>query len=109
MPRKCYFVYILASLKGTLYVGVTDNLIARMCKHKKGVFDGFTKRYKIDRLVYFEVFTDARAASAREQQVKAYRRDKKVALVEHDNKMWEDLTERTSRAAIGIPRCARNV
>ncbi|HUR37383.1 MAG TPA: hypothetical protein VM009_06180, partial [Terriglobales bacterium] len=73
-------------------------------QHKEGTFEGFTKKYKVNRLMYFEVFTDGRVAARREQQVKKFGRDKKIALIEKENPKWEDLTERTSRAAIGISR-----
>jgi putative endonuclease len=85
MPRKSYCVYIMASSSGTLYVGSSDNLIQRVRQHKDGTFDGFTKKYQVDRLVYFEVLTDGRAAARRERQVKKYGRVKKVALIEADN------------------------
>lgn len=91
MARKCYHVYVLASLTGTLYVGLTDNLIARIRQHKDGIFEGFTKRYKVDRLLYCEVFTDVNVAAAREKQIKKYSRAKKIALIEKDNPKWKDL------------------
>lgn len=100
MPRKCYFVYILASLSGTLYVGSTDNLPTRVYKHKTGVFDGFTKKYSVNRLVYFEGIADARAASMREKQIKKYRRAKKVTLIEQDNPKWKDLSAEITRAFV---------
>jgi putative endonuclease len=91
--KREYFVYILASLSGTLYVGVTDDLIHRIWEHKEGKFDGFTKKYKVNRLMYFEVFHDDKAARLREIQVKAFRREKKIALFEKSNPKWEDLSE----------------
>jgi putative endonuclease len=87
------FVYILASLSGTLYVGVTDDLIHRVWEHKKGKFDGFTKKYNVNRLVYFGVLKDDKSARLREIQLKGYSRAKKVALIERDNPKWEDLSE----------------
>ncbi len=82
MPRLLsYYVYILASLSGTLYVGLTDNLKKRMSEHKLGVADGFTRKYKVDRLMYYEIFHDPDEAADREKQIKKYRREKKIAFV----------------------------
>ena len=75
-----YYVYILASLSGTLYVGLTDDLRRRVEQHKLGLVDGFTKKYKVNRLMYFEIFRDAEAAEGREKQLKKWRREKKMAL-----------------------------
>ncbi len=86
-----YYVYILASRSRTLYTGITSNLERRMYEHRSGAMEGFTKRYKIYRLVYFEVFGSAVAAISREKQVKAWRREKRVALVESANPTWDDL------------------
>ena len=72
-----YYVYILANRSGTLYVGVTNNLLRRLYEHKHKLIPGFTKRYKIDRLVYYEHTPDVRAAIAREKQIKPWRREKK--------------------------------
>ena len=83
-----------------MYVGSTDNLISRMRQHQDGTFEGFTKRYKVDRLMYFEVFTDDRVAARREQQVKKFRRDKKIALIEKDNFKWKDLSSELVQALI---------
>src|SRR5215470_17407667 len=91
--QKCYYVYILASLSGTRYVGLTDDLRIRIRRHKGGVFDGFTKEYKVDRLMYFEIFHESAIAEAREKQVKKYRRAKKVALFARSNPGWKDLSE----------------
>ncbi|HKV91430.1 MAG TPA: GIY-YIG nuclease family protein [Candidatus Angelobacter sp.] len=88
-----FYVYILSSLTGTLYVGLTDNLKRRIREHKLGLFDGFTKRYKINRLMYFEAFHDAEIAEQRERQIKKYRREKKVALFVKSNPRWEDLSK----------------
>jgi len=86
-----YCVYILASRSGTLYVGVTNNLLRRVYEHKHKLVPGFTKRYNIDRLVYYEATPDVRAAIAREKQIKPWRREKKVALIESKNRDWHDL------------------
>ncbi len=87
-----YFVYILTNRSGTLYVGVTNNLLRRVYEHKHKLIPGFTKRYKIDRLVYYEHTPDVRAAIAREKQIKPWRREKKVALIESKNRDWHDLS-----------------
>jgi putative endonuclease len=100
--QRCYFVCILASLTGTLYVGLTDDLRKRMTQHKAGVFDAFTKKYKVDRLMYFEAFSDPRIAAEREKQIKGWRREKKIALFAESNAQWRDLTPEIFQT-IGIP------
>jgi len=105
--QRCYFVYILASLHGTLYVGLTDDMRKRMIQHKSGAFDGFTRKYKIDRLMYLETFTESRVAANREQQIKKFRREKKIALFSESNPEWKDLTPELFQT-IGIPRYARD-
>ncbi|MEG3175031.1 GIY-YIG nuclease family protein [Sphingomonas sp. RB3P16] len=85
-------VYILAArYNGSVYVGVTSNLIGRTLQHRAGMFDGYTKKYRIHRLVYFEVADSMEAAIAREKQLKRYRRDWKRNLIEADNPAWNDL------------------
>jgi putative endonuclease len=92
MPRqKRYYVYILSSKGRVLYVGMTGFLSARMLQHKSRKTDGFTRRYHVDRLVYYEVFRYVNNAIARETEIKAWRREKKVALIEADNPWWNDL------------------
>ena len=89
-----YYVYILANRRnGTLYTGVTNKLERRVWQHKSKLFAGFTKRYGIDRLVYFETFRDILRAIAREKEIKAGSRMKKLALIERDNPDWTDLSE----------------
>jgi len=85
-------VYILSSLSGTLYVGLTDNLPNRLFQHKRGLFDGFTKHYSVNRLMYFETISDPRMAADREKQMKKYRREKKIALFIPTNPQWKDLS-----------------
>jgi putative endonuclease len=86
------YVYILASkIGGTLYVGVTTDLVARVGLHKTKAVDGFTKKYDVDRLVYFEVFADIQSAAARERQLKKWNRAWKVRLIEERNPNWVDL------------------
>jgi putative endonuclease len=90
---KTYCVYILASRSRNLYTGVTNNLHRRLAEHRLGVVPGFTSRYKIFRLVHYEVYGDVRAAIAREKQIKAWRREKRVWLIEGENSTWSDLSE----------------
>ena len=92
MPReKKYHVYIMASKSRVLYVGVTGFLTPRVLQHKTAQFKGFTRRYNITRLVYFEVFQYVDNAIARETEIKRWRREKKVALIVALNPTWEDL------------------
>ena len=92
MREHRYFVYILASLPGVLYCGVTNNLERRLAEHAHGTADGFTKRYHVTRLVWFEDTGDIQAAIAREKQIKGWRRERKVALIEAENPNWRDLS-----------------
>jgi putative endonuclease len=89
---KQYFIYIMSSLTGTLYVGMTNNIARRVYQHKAKEIEGFTKRYNVDRLVYFEQFSDVRDAIAREKSVKKWRRSKKIELIKSMNPTWEDLS-----------------
>jgi putative endonuclease len=87
-----YFVYILASRRnGTLYIGVTSDLIKRVYEHKSDLVDGFTKRYAVHDLVYFETVDDIDSAIAREKQIKRWNRVWKVRLIEKLNPHWRDL------------------
>ena len=88
---KVYHVYIMSSLTRTLYVGMSSALRQRVEQHKNGTADSFTSRYRIDRLVYFEEYFTVTEAIAREKQIKAYRREKKLRLVESVNPQWEEL------------------
>jgi putative endonuclease len=89
-----FFVYILASkLNGTLYVGVTNNLARRLAEHKAKLVPGFTRKYEVDRLVYFEAFDSVLEARAREHSLKRWRRAWKTALIEKLNPDWHDLTD----------------
>jgi len=86
------FVYILASgFRGTLYIGVTSDLIGRLWQHRSASKPGFTKKYSVHRLVYFEPFHDMDSAIAREKQLKRWHRQWKISLVEEKNPYWEDL------------------
>ena len=88
-----FFVYVLASrYRGTMYVGITNDLSRRMGEHKSGAVPGFTKRYKVDRLVYHEAYTSILDARNRERILKRWRRDWKFDLIEAGNPNWNDLT-----------------
>jgi len=89
--EKRYFVYIMASKRRVIYVGVTGFLMSRINQHKAGESDGFTKRYNVNRLVYYEVFHYVNNALDRETEIKKWRREKKVALIAAINPTWEDL------------------
>lgn len=87
-----YYVYILASRKnGTLYIGVTDNLIKRVYEHKRDLVHGFTKMYQVHELVYFEQTSDINSAIQREKQMKKWKREWKIRLIEKENPEWKDL------------------
>ncbi len=90
--QKFWYMYILASLAGTLYVGLADNLVYRLRQHGEGMYDGFTKKYGVNRLMYFETYTDSSVAARREKQIKKYRREKKIALFAKSNPKWRDLS-----------------
>jgi putative endonuclease len=90
---KTSYVYIMTSRSRTLYTGVTNNLERRVAEHKCHLAPGFTDRYRIERLVYFEVWGRIRDAIQREKQIKGWRRSKKVALIESMNVTWQDLSE----------------
>jgi putative endonuclease len=92
LPNRIYYVYLLASRSRVLYTGVTNNLERRVHEHKHGELDGFTKTYRVWRLVFFERYDNPRAAIAREKQIKRWRRDKKIMLIELANPTWEDLS-----------------
>lgn len=89
---KDYYVYILASKKnGTLYIGVTNNLLIRVYEHKNNLVPGFTSKYNVHRLVYYEHTNDVYAAITREKQLKKWRRKWKIQLIEDENPEWRDL------------------
>ncbi|MBU0651078.1 GIY-YIG nuclease family protein [bacterium] len=89
---KNYYVYILASKKnGTLYVGITSDLIKRVWQHKYKEIEGFTSQYNIDKLVYYEIFDDPENAINREKRIKKYKRIWKMNLIEANNPHWNDL------------------
>ncbi len=89
-----YYVYILSNQTDrVLYIDVTGDLERRIYEHKSHLVDGFTRDYRVDKLVYFEETSDVYAAIAREKQLKGWRRDKKEALIRTVNPLWRDLTE----------------
>lgn len=90
MPRS-YAIYILASRSRRLYTGVTGDLENRILQHRLGTVPGFTSRYKIFRLVHFELYGDIRDAIAREKQLKKWHREQKIRLIEQKNPAWQDL------------------
>jgi putative endonuclease len=89
---RTYYVYIMTNRSKTLYIGVTNNLHRRVYEHRQCLVKGFTQRYKLSRLVYFEETCDVIAAISREKQLKGWIRAKKVALIEFKNPEWEDLS-----------------
>jgi putative endonuclease len=94
-----YFVYILASKRnGTLYVGVTNDLSRRVWEHREGTAVGFTKKYGVTMLVYYEPFEDVNVAIRRETRLKKWNRAWKIALIEKDNPRWDDLYARVGHA-----------
>jgi len=88
-----YYVYIMTNKSKTLYTGITDNLERRVYEHKKKLFEGFTKRYNITKLVYYEVTSDVSAAIEKGKQIKGWLRRKKITLIEAMNPQWTDLSE----------------
>lgn len=95
MTSKIYYVYIIASKRnGTLYVGITNDLKRRIYEHKNNLIKGFTQKYNIHNLVYYEETNDVNIAIEREKQIKSWSRKKKLALIEKDNPIWNDLAEK---------------
>ncbi len=89
-----YYVYILANWNNkVIYTGITNNLERRIYEHKNKLVDGFTKKYHVDKLVYFDNTTDVKSAIAREKQIKGWTRQKKNELIETINPKWEDLSK----------------
>src|SRR5271170_4460660 len=91
---RCYFTYVVCSNTGTLYIGMCNNIERRMWEHKSGEFEGFASKYHCNRLVYFERFDEVIDAINREKQLKGWRRQKKIALIEAVNPRWADLAEK---------------
>jgi len=104
-----YYVYIMASRSRTLYTGMTGDLYRRALQHKSGEIEGFTKRYHVNRLVYYEAFKYVTHAIAREKQIKAWTRAKRLALIKSENPTWQDLAEGWGEPIkLQIPRSARD-
>lgn len=87
-----YYVYIMASQTGTLYVGMTNNIKKRVYQHKKHLKEGFTDKYNVRHLLYVETLSDALSAIGREKQIKKWRREKKIELIDLQNPSWNDLS-----------------
>ena len=90
---KTYYVYIMTNHSKTLYTGITSDIIKRVYEHKQKLLEGFTKKYNITKLVYFENTTDVMVAISREKQIKGWLRRKKIVLIESVNPSWKDLSE----------------
>ncbi len=105
MREYRYYVYLMASETGTLYVGVTGDIEGRTEQHKKGQIEGFTQKYRCHKLVYFEEFEDIEQAILREKQIKSWSRYKKEALIRSTNPGWQDLSLGWQRKE--IPRAVR--
>ena len=92
--RSMYYVYILSNWDDSvLYIGVTNDLTRRLYEHRSHLVDGFTARYNVHKLVYFEYTNDVQSAIEREKQLKGWRRDKKNALISKSNPTWDDLSK----------------
>jgi putative endonuclease len=109
LSKRRYYVYIVASRSLNFYTGVTNNIYQRALQHKRGEIEGFTKRYNINRLVYYEVFQHIGNAIAREKQIKAWTRAKRLALIKSMNPAWQDLAESWGeKVELQIPPVARD-
>jgi len=92
---KTYFIYIVANNKnGTIYIGVTNNLTKRVWEHKNKIFDGFTSKYDLNKLVYFEDYSEINSAIKREKRLKEWPRQWKIELIEKNNPLWIDLYDK---------------
>ncbi|NQU83337.1 MAG: GIY-YIG nuclease family protein [Parcubacteria group bacterium] len=92
MQQHNYYVYILSSNSGTLYIGVTNDIERRVSEHKQGLIKGFTKKYNCKKLVYYEDYTDIKQAITREKQLKKWSRNKKQNLIKTLNPTWKDFS-----------------
>jgi len=90
---KNYYIYIMTSQSGTLYIGMTNDIKKRVYQHKNHLIPGFTDKYNVDQLLYVETTSDPVSAIRREKQLKKWRREKKLALVDSQNPDWKDLSE----------------
>ena len=101
--EKCWFVYMLGSRSGVLYIGVTNDLERRLSEHKTGSVEGFTKKYRVNRLLWYERYDRIEDAIAREKQMKNWRRNKKQKLIERENPDYEDISREWYEAASPDP------
>lgn len=99
---KLYYIYIMASKTGTLYTGITSNLFRRVNEHKNHLLPGFTSKYNIHRLLYYEEFGDPTTAIKREKQIKSWRREKKINLIDTKNPEWNDLSQDWYKSYVNI-------
>jgi putative endonuclease len=90
---KSYCVYVLANVSGVLYTGITSSIVRRVLEHKQKMIPGFTQKYNVNRLVYYEVFENVHSAITSEKRIKAWRREKEIALIESSNPKWIDLSD----------------
>ena len=102
---RTYYIYIMASRSRVLYIGVTNDLARRVNEHKQSLIPGFTKKYRVTRLVYIEQFGDIRDAIAREKQIKGWVRARKLNLIEALNPTWEDLSSCPSFSLAATAAC----
>jgi len=91
--KKRFYVYILTNTSRMLYTGVTNDLVRRIKKHQNKLIEGFTKKYNLHKLVYYEEFQNPEKAIAREKEIKGWRREKKVQLIRRCNPCWKDLSQ----------------
>jgi len=89
---KTYYVYILVSVSDVLYIGMTNNLLRRIYEHQNELIDGFSKKYRCKRLIYFELSSDVKSIIEREKQIKKWSRSKKINLINSSNPEWKDLS-----------------
>ena len=94
MHSRAYYVYILSSRFRTLYVGVTNDLDRRVMEHRSRIVGSFTARYRVQSLVYFELYSDPLTTIAREKQIKGWKRERKIDLILQSNPGWKDLLDR---------------
>ena len=97
-PMKTMYVYIITNKpRGTLYIGVTNNLVRRIYEHKNKIIDGFSAKYSLDKLVYYEIYNDEITAIQREKNLKKWNREWKVNLIESSNPLWLDLYDNITK------------
>jgi len=108
MKNHNYYVYILKNNSGTLYIGVTNNLQLRIQQHKSGLIPGFTQKYKIHILIYYEYFTDISEAIRREKELKGWRREKKIELIIIKNLELKEIIIEDEKVRCGDPSSLRS-